>query len=108
MNHYSETIISIHNKSYKLFINVRCLMCIYGTWTKADIPKYQNWRDQGESQYRILYKKWASTRETCLQEFANNTGADQPAHPCSLISAFIIRLLESTICKLPTGEISLF
>ena len=36
----------------------------------------------------------------------NNTGADQPAHPRSLISAFVIRFLESNICKL--SEISTF
>ena len=42
--------------------------------------------------------------KTCLQWSANNTGADQPAHPRSLISAFVIRFLESTICKLgPRG-----
>ena len=41
---------------------------------------------------------WASTRETCLRGFANNTGADQPAHPRSLISAFVVRFLESSIC----------
>ena len=46
--------------------------------------------------------------KTCLRGFANNTGADQPAHPHSLISAFVIRFLESCICKLGTGEISIF
>ena len=47
--------------------------------------------------------------KTCLWEFANNTGAYQPAHPRSLVSAFVIRLLDSTlICNLPTGEISIF
>ena len=49
--------------------------------------------------------KWASTRENCLRGFANNTGADQPAHPRSLISAFVIRFVEIIICKLSTGEI---
>ena len=38
----------------------------------------------------------------------NNTGSDQPAHPLSLISAFVIHFLESIICKLATGEISIF
>ena len=38
----------------------------------------------------------------------NNTGADQPAHPRSLISAFVIRFLESIISKLATSEISIF
>ena len=46
--------------------------------------------------------------KTCLQGVANNTGADQPAHPWSLISPFVIHFLESTICKLATGEISIF
>ena len=36
--------------------------------------------------------------------FANNTGADQPAHSRSLISAFVVRFMESTICKLATGK----
>ena len=46
--------------------------------------------------------------KTCLWRFANNKGADQPAHPRSLISAFVILLLESTISRLPTSEISNF
>ena len=39
---------------------------------------------------------------------ANNKGADQPAHPGSLISALVIRLLESIISKLATSEFSIF
>ena len=46
--------------------------------------------------------------KTCLRGVANNTGADQPAHPRSLISPFVIRYLESIICKLAAGEISIF
>ena len=49
-----------------------------------------------------------SRYKTGLRGFANNTGADQPAHPRSLISAFVIRILESIIYKLATGEISIF
>ena len=39
-------------------------------------------------------------REDLSSEFVNNTGA--------VISAFVIRFLESTICNLATGEISIF
>ena len=46
--------------------------------------------------------------KTCVRGFANNTGADQPAHPRSLISAFVIRFLESIIGKRATDEISIF
>ena len=40
--------------------------------------------------------------------FATNKGADQPAHTRRLISAFVIRFLESIISKLPPQEISIF
>ena len=46
--------------------------------------------------------------KTCVRGVANNTGADHPAHPRSLISAFVIPVLECIICKLATGEISIF
>ena len=47
-------------------------------------------------------------KKTCLRGFANNTGADQPALPRSLISAFVIHFLESTIFNLSTRKISNF
>ena len=46
--------------------------------------------------------------KTCLRGFANNTGADQPAHLHSLISAFVICFVESIIFKLATVEIAIF
>ena len=46
--------------------------------------------------------------KTCPRRFANNTGTSQPAHPRSLISAFVIPFLERIICKRATGEISVF
>ena len=57
----------------------------------------------------LLSATFGPRREkTCLQGFANNTSADQTAHPSSLISAFVIHFLESIICKLAAGEISIF
>ena len=47
-------------------------------------------------------------RKPVFRGFANNTGADQPAHTHSLISAFGIRLLESSISRLAMGGISIF
>ena len=48
------------------------------------------------------------TRVKLSLVFANNKGADQPAHPHILINAFVIHLLESIISKLDTSEISIF
>ena len=55
---------------------------------------------------RILYGSWSE--KTCLRGFAYNKDADQPAHLHSLFSGIVIHLLESTISKLATGEISIF
>ena len=44
---------------------------------------------------------WALTRE-------NLSSGVCEQHPCRLISAFVLRLLESIISKLATSEISLF
>ena len=52
--------------------------------------------------------KWASTRENLFSGFANIKGADQPAHPRRLISAFVIRFLKSIISKLASRKISIF
>ena len=42
----------------------------------------------------------------CLIQYANNKGADQPAHPCSLISAFVFRCLDSIVHILAKCKIS--
>ena len=46
--------------------------------------------------------------KTSLLGLANNKGAEQPAHPRRLISAYVIRFLESIISKLAMSEISIF
>ena len=42
----------------------------------------------------------------CLKSYANNKDADQPAHPRSLISAFVVRCLDSIISLDSIAEIS--
>ena len=50
-----------------------------------------------------------NTREkTCLQGFANNLGADQPAIPRRLISVFVIPLFESVISRHATSDFFYF
>ena len=46
--------------------------------------------------------------KTCLMPYANNKGADQPAHPRSLISTFVVRCLDSMICVLAISKVSRF
>ena len=44
--------------------------------------------------------------KTCLMSYANNKGADQPAHPRSLISVFVVCCLDSIIYLDSIAEIS--
>ena len=45
-------------------------------------------------------------QKTCLQQFVNNNGADQPAHSRSLISTFVVRLMESNMSKHAASKFS--
>ena len=51
---------------------------------------------------------WASSCETCLMSYTNNKGADQTAHPRSLISTFVVHCLDSMICILAISKVSRF
>ena len=44
--------------------------------------------------------------KTCYMPYANNKGADQPAHPRSLISTFVVGYLDSIIPVVAMYEIS--
>ena len=47
-----------------------------------------------------------SYAKMCLMPYANNKGADQPAHPRSLISTFVVRCLDSMMPLVSISEIS--
>ena len=55
---------------------------------------------------QITFLIWAATRENLFLPFENNKGADQPAHPRSLISTFVVRSLDSIIPLDSISEIS--
>ena len=56
----------------------------------------------------VSYQMGLDARKPVFGGFANNKGADQPAHTRSLISTFVIRYLESIISRLASSEISTF
>ena len=58
-----------------------------------------------EDEERILEANWA-TWENLFMPYANNKDADQPAHPRSLISIFVIRCLDRILSLVPISEIS--
>ena len=43
---------------------------------------------------------------TCFMPYANNKGADQPAHPRSLISVFVVFCLDTVMSLVSVTKIS--
>ena len=63
------------------------------------------------TQYRYskaMYMTWASTQENLSSGLTDNKGADQPAHSHSLVSASVIRFLESIKSRLAMILASLY
>ena len=56
----------------------------------------------------VFKMKWVMSRENMTLLNANNIGADQPAHHCSLDSDLFIHLLESIMIKPPSCTTSIF
>ena len=50
----------------------------------------------------------ASMQENLTLLHVKNKGADQPAHPCNLVSAFVIPCMESIVAKHTPRKISIF
>ena len=76
---------------------------------KPFLKRYIHAHHSSEAKVLLLCSLYGLRREKNLSSgLANNKGADQPAHPRSQISAFVIRLLKRIISRLATSEISLF
>ena len=72
-------------------------------WMNCGI--FQNLNEQQYSNVQELSYE-PGHEKMCLMSYANNKGADQPAHPHSLISAFIVHCLVSIIALDSISEIS--
>ena len=51
---------------------------------------------------------WPGHAKLCPTPYTNKKGADQPAHPGSLNSTFVVRCLYSMICILAMSKVSRF
>ena len=52
------------------------------------------------------YMYMSQAMRKCVMPYANNKDADQPAHPRSLISVFVVRCLDSRISLVSMSKIS--
>ena len=65
----------------------------------------QNARDGAVNVFQINEPGHA---KVCHMPYANNKGADQPEHLCSLISTFVVPCLDRMICILAISKVSRF
>ena len=66
------------------FFNLKCCNCAV-------------WQPQNITPYIHLHEP--DHEKMCHMSYSNNKGADQPAHPRSLISTFVVRCLDSIISR---------
>ena len=64
----------------------------------SESPRLGNFNEYPQHISRAMRK--------CVMSYASNKGTDQPAHPRSLISAFIVHCLDSIISLDSIAEIS--
>ena len=91
---------SLSQKSVSLFLN--SFTAAFLKWKIPEDDMIMSWPYTNWASMRVNLSSWGGGGGGGV---ANNTGADQPAHECSLISTFVIRFLESIIYNLATGEI---
>ena len=54
----------------------------------------------------LIMLRWATSWENLFMPYVNNKGADQPTHPRSLISTFVVWCLDSIIPPVSLSKIS--
>ena len=74
---------------FKFYINSK-MFYQFIRWNSSYFLFYPADKDLNET---LLYYNWATSWENLFQTYANNKGADQPAHPRSQISTFVLRFL---------------
>ena len=56
--------------------------------------------------HHAILNKWATSWQNLFLPYVNNKGAHQPAHPCSMVSHFVVHCLDSIRPLLAKSKIS--
>ena len=98
-NHLKYTLGGWSNSDQSAMANVNSILSDTHIKQLVLLSIIQNWK----SEYTVIGLGHA---KMCFMAYATNKGADQPAHPCSLISTFVVRCLGSIICILVLSKVS--
>ena len=89
---FDRSVVVFHNGSVECEKSMFTFSLIFSLLTFVSLLKKILFADEMRNNKHVKQDIiWASSRETPILLHANNKGADQPARPRSLISAFAIR-----------------
>ena len=101
----TNTYFSNHYVNFIHFINY--LVFFYQIFTKFISWNFKSITRSSRAVCRNYQNTiWATSWENLFMSYANNKDAEQPAHPRSLISVFVVRCLDSIIPLVSISEIS--
>ena len=95
-----------HGCHIQIFLDCGLPIFWYWVWKKAHGSPSARKTQDSLIMWVHLKIKWATSWQNLLLPHANNKGTDQPAHPRSLISTFVVRCLDSLIPLVSISEIS--
>ena len=78
---------ALRHKSSKYWNSLIAVIGVYNVWHSISIF----------SSFRTVFNDMSQAMRKCALSYANNKGADQTAQMRSLISAFVVRCLDSII-----------
>ena len=79
---------------------------MYNVYDNADIYWHLSTQSLSIATKSSCFKYLSRAMRKCVMSYANNKGTDQPAHPRSLISTFVVHCLDSIISVDSIAEIS--
>ena len=91
---------------YPIKCMCRCKLCVASCQSKFAIHEVMNCVANLKVHLKDLTENELGHEKMCFMSYAKNKGADRPAHPRSLISAFVVRCLDSMISLDSIAEIS--
>ena len=78
-------------------VNYNGSLAKWGSFTLHPTQYNLHFDTPQKNEIHSLIKFEPCHEKTCFMPYANNKGADQPAHPRSLITAFVVHCLDSVI-----------
>ena len=103
---WKESLLVAHLKLTRCMLNKICFYFSNGSVVRKGYGVPDTSYEHSSGRFFLAFEQ--GHEKTCLMSYVNNKGADQPAHPRSVISAFAFRCLDSVMSLVSVTKISSF